>query len=119
VQEAIGMASPAKQGAFVHAALFRMVLSILHEALKHGYIPEFASLTHKWLWQYPPWSEPILKSHLDQTQKNLQSTKPDSILDHTKSESAINAFPSSNTPNEHTHYCYASIIEPTGQTYMD
>jgi len=42
---AIGTAKPAELVAFAYAAMFSPALSTLAEALRRGYLPEFAGLT--------------------------------------------------------------------------
>ena len=48
---------------------------------------------------------------MDQTRKNLRSTKTN-ITDETDNSCDI-------IPHEKCHYCYTDIIEPTGQIYTD
>jgi hypothetical protein len=67
------------------------------------------------------------KGHLDQTRKNQQSTKPQSVrlpqptpdindAEHTPDDS----FPISDPGNARTHHCYAAVFEPTtGQIHSD
>jgi hypothetical protein len=118
---AIGSATPAKIVAFAHAALFSPALSTLHVALTQGSISNFSGLTARTL--RPPRSIPIVKGHLVQSRKNQRSinvsAKPTAstniILDPTEED----CFPQSEIPNERTHFCYTTIMEPTGQIYTD
>jgi len=108
---ASGTAKPAELVTFAHAAMFSPTVSTLTEALRRGYLPEFAGLTLERLQKYPPLSIPMIKGHLDQERKNLRSTKsqPDQTED---------ALQSANSTTR-THACYVALMEPTGQTYMD
>jgi hypothetical protein len=119
---AIGDPTSAELVAFAHATLFSPTLSTLDKALQKGYLTNFPGLTTKALRSHPPRSAPMVKGHLDQSCKNQRSTKT----------SAAHIIPATDDelPNilhdvqptgidARTHYCYASIIEPTGQIYTD
>ena len=102
--------------------MFSPALTTLEAALKRGYVRNLPGLTDKTLWRHPPRTEAPAKGHLDQTRKNIRSTK---------------APPSQPTPNDHptstdddafpahaekTHDCYVavhSLDEPTGRVYAD
>jgi len=116
---AVGSASPADLIAFAHAALFSPVLSTLAEALHHGHIPEFAGLTLDALQKYPPQSEAMIKGHLDQTHMNQRSTKLPSKTASSSPPHNTDAFPPALEHGDHTHFCYAAMIAPAGQTHMD
>jgi len=62
----IGTTKPAKLVSFAHAAMFSLALSMLAEALWHGYLPDFVELTLDQLHQHPPKSIAMIKGHLDQ-----------------------------------------------------
>jgi len=116
---AVGSASPANLVAFAHAALFSPALSTLAEALHRGHIPKFAGLTLDALRKYPPQSEAMIKGHLDQTRMNLRSTKPPSKTTSSSPPHDTDAFPPALEHGDRTHFCYATMIAPTGQTHMD
>ena len=121
---AIHSATPSELVAFSHAALFSPALSTLHMALERGFLSDIPGLTTKSLAKYPPASFAMVKGHLDQTRKNQRSTKPKSdssaISPSPPDPSLACTFPSSETPNEHTHHCYAAIVNPsTGQIHTD
>ena len=65
----------------------------------------------------------MLKGHLDQTRQNVHSTKSCPPLDPALALAPINpdddAFPPGQPTDEHTHLCFAAVLEPTGQTHMD
>jgi hypothetical protein len=69
----------------------------------------------------------MIKGHLDQSRKNQDSTKPmpkstpvfTELTPKPTSEPDDNIVPPSPMPNKHTHFCYAVIMEPTGQVYTD
>ncbi|KAI2496142.1 hypothetical protein MHU86_18373 [Fragilaria crotonensis] len=123
---AIASTTPADLVAFAHATMFSPALSTLKTALDRGYVPDFHGLTTKTLSRYPPLSVAMIKGHLDQSRKNLRSTKahttdapvapsPDDEDDDTSSH-----FPLSEPQNTRTHHCFAAIFEPaTGQIHTD
>jgi len=104
-------ATPAELVTFAHATMFSPALSTLTEAMWCGYLPEFMGLTLEQLQKYPPQSIPVIKGHMDQDQKNVWSTKP-------KLAQTEDFLPVA-TSNALTHACYVTMMEPTGQTYMD
>jgi hypothetical protein len=120
---AIGSATPAELVAFAHATLFSLALSTLHTALAQGFISNFPGLTARTLRKFPPRSIAMVKGHLDQSRKNQQSTKvsskPTSPTNHIPDSHTDDCFPQSERPNERTHFCYTTIMEPTGQIYTD
>jgi hypothetical protein len=75
VLAAIGSATPAECVAFAHASLFSPALSTLATALQKGYINNFPGLSLATLKKHPPQSTAMVKGHLDQTRKNVGSTK--------------------------------------------
>ena len=129
---AIASTTPADLVAFTHATLFSPALSTLTTALNRGYLPDFHGLTAKTLLSYPPASVPMIKGHLDQSRKNLRSTKAktnaanSSTRPHDKDEAAddddptSSDFPPSEPKNNRTHHCFAAVCEPTtGQIHTD
>jgi hypothetical protein len=127
---AIGSATASELVAFAHASLFSPTLSTLATALDKGYIPNFPGLSSRTLRNHPPQSAAMIKGHLDQARKNTKSTKQQS----TKS-TLIPPDPAPAPPVDHeifpndqatgteggtkSHFCYVSIMEPTGQIYTD
>jgi hypothetical protein len=116
---AIGSATPAQLVAFAHATLFSPALSMLGLALNKGYLTNFPGLTAKTLRKYPPQSFPMVKGHLDQTQKNQATTKQKPESANTNDDGNDDVFPTSTSSSERSHHCYATIMEPTGQIYTD
>ena len=128
----IGSATPAELVAFAHAALFSPALSTLAQALAKGFISHFPGLSHTLLRKHPPRSFPMVKGHLDQARKNQRSTRPPKpappdaspslplpTISVTNEDSSPDAFPISDSPNVRSHFCYAALMEPTGQVYTD
>ena len=114
---AIGSATPAEIVAFAHAALFSPALSTLEQAVKSGFLTNFPGLTLNQLRKHPPRSVAMTKGHLDQTRKNLRSTKtaiPD-VTDVDQDDFSPIPFPA----GIKTHHCFATVFEPTGQIYTD
>ncbi len=110
----VGSATPADLVAFDHAVLFSPALSTLAKALQCRYHPEFASLTLQRLHQHPPQSIAMMQGHMDQEQQHKNSTRPkeDPPLDD-------NAFPPAPLDGTCIHFCYATMLKPTGQIYTD
>jgi hypothetical protein len=105
--------------AFFHAAMFSPTLDTLHKALKLGYITNIPGVSAAALKKYPPFSAATIKGHLDQTRKNIRSTKVMATDDETNEE----LFPIQLTTNDSNpitnNYCYTTIFEPTGKVYSD
>jgi len=64
-----------------------------------------------------------IKGHLDQQRQNLHSAR---VQPEPSSEGVVpdalpddNYFPIPGDNDERTHYCYAAVMSPTGQTHMD
>jgi len=100
--------------AFSHVALFSPALSTLTTALQCNYIPKFAGLTLHCLQLHPPQSIPMHKGHMDQACQNQQSTKTKPT-----DNATADSFPTQDPANMHSHFCYAAVLEPTGQIYTD
>ena len=119
----IGSAMPAKLIRFAHATLFSPALSTLEEALKKGYLTNFPGFTAKLLQKHPPQSFAMVKGHLDQTRKNQSTTKVQFAPSPAKTDCMLPTLePSqidSNDINKQCHFCYAAIMQPTGQIYTD
>ena len=60
---------------FAHASLFSPVPSTLQTALDKGWLRNYPSLTSESFRKHPPNSTATAKGHLDQTRKNVASTK--------------------------------------------
>ncbi|KAG7350061.1 reverse transcriptase RNA-dependent DNA polymerase [Nitzschia inconspicua] len=112
--------SPANLVAFAHASLFSPALSTLHDALRLGYLTGVPGLTAETLRRHPPHSTATTKGHLDQTRKNLRSTKtnipPPPPND---GDDADDYLPTANPTNERTSHCFAATFEPTGKIYSN
>lgn len=119
---AIGAANSEQLVAFAHAALFSPALSTLEAALSRGYLTNFPGLTLRSLHKHPPCSFPMVKGHLDQSRMNQRSTKPTHPAPSFPDDDT-DAFPSSTLSNQpsgsRSHFCYAALMEPTGQVYAD
>ena len=61
--------------AFAHAALYSPDLSTLQRALDKNFLPPFPGLTAQTLRKHPPTYDATVKGYLDNTRKNLRSTK--------------------------------------------
>jgi hypothetical protein len=118
---AIGDPTSAELVAFAHATLFSPTLSTLEKALQNGYLTNFPGLTTQALRRHPPQSAPMVKGHLDQTRKNQGSTRSSTnIITATDDELTDIVHDAQPTGiDERTHWCFAAIIEPTGQIYTD
>ena len=118
---AIGAAGPAQLVAFAHASLFSPALSTLETALRKGFLPNLPGLSLASLRAYPPCSAPMIKGHLDQERKNQRSTKVTSTQSIPDDDSFPSRPPSTDVDplGSRSHFCYASIMEPTGQIYSD
>jgi hypothetical protein len=119
---AIGSAKPDELVACAHSSLFSPALSALATALDNNFVTNFPGLSSRTFRKHPPHSAATIKGHLDQSRKNQRSTKwimippgvePNSTLDQEDS------FPSSPPSGEQSHFCCASVIEPTGQIHTD
>ena len=115
----IGYPKAAELVAYSHATMFSPALSTLEHAVQKGYVRNFPGLTAATLRRHPPSSIATAKGHLDQTRKNLRSTKqppPKAITGDTSND---DAFPGH---AEKTHHCYVavhSLDEHTGKIYAD
>ena len=102
---------------FFHASMFSPTNSTLYKALKLNYITNIPGVTAAAFQKYAPFSTATVKGHLDQTRKNIRSTKKEQ--DDTETEQEI--FPMQLTTGENTtaNFCYTTIFEPTGKVYSD
>jgi hypothetical protein len=100
---------------FFHAAMFSPTNSTLYKALQLNYITNIPGVTTAAFKKYAPFSAATIKGHLDQTRKNIRSTK----TEQNKSENDDELFPVQLTTNENANYCYTTIFEPTGKVYSD
>jgi len=110
---AIGQDTAADLVVFAHAALFSPTLSTSAKALQCQHIPKFAGLTLACLWHFLPISMAMHQGHMDQSHQNQCSTK------HANTKDLSECYPDP-MPNGHWSYaCFAAIMEPLGQIYMD
>jgi hypothetical protein len=125
---AIGDPTTAELVAFVHATLFSPALSTIESAIGKGYLTNFPGLTLRSLRQNPPRSIATTKGHMDQTRKNLRTTKPknETNSDPTSPSPREAHAPEHDTSDWHppgaaskTHECYVATFEPTGQIFTD
>ena len=116
---AAGTSTTEKLVSFMHAALFSPTIDTLYKALTKGYITNMPGLTATTLRKHPPASIPMIKGHLDQKRKNIQSTKnnDNDIAEETEDD----LFPLLLEPNntDTMNYCYSTIFQPTGTAYTD
>ena len=117
---AVGAPTPANLVTFAHAALFSPVLTTLESALKRGFLVNFPGLTATLLRKYPPTSRATIKGHLDQTRKNVRSTK------HSTTHFALNAitdfYPTDAPHSDNNSTIFADILDipsTTGQIFTD
>jgi hypothetical protein len=122
---------PADLVAFSHATLFSPPIKTLAEALRKEFIIGFPGLTKESLAKYPPQSMATIKGHLDQSRKNQKRKKstqkqkqpnvsdPNNTINAQEHEEEQDSSPPSDTPNLRSHFCYAAIIDITGQIYTD
>ena len=114
---AVGNNTPANMVAFMHAAFFSPAISTLEKALQLGYINNIPGFTSATLKRHPPRSAAMIKGHLDQTRKNLRSTKDTTSQDNDMDE----PFPFQLTCTEKTttNFCYATVFSQSGKMYSD
>ena len=101
--------------AFMHGAFFSPTTSTLEKAMKKGYIPKIPGFTAENLKKYPPRSAATIKGHLDQTRKNIKSTKKELTVDPEDELYPIQLTLKNDEPN----YCYATVFHQTGKMYSD
>jgi hypothetical protein len=124
----IGDPTAAELIAFAHATLFSPALSTIESALNKGFLTNFPGLSLRSLRHNPPHSIATAKGHMDQTRKNLRSTKPkpDPVIEPPSPSPHDESAPEHKAADWHlpgaatkTHDCYVATIEPTGQIYTD
>jgi hypothetical protein len=125
---AIGDPTSAELVTFAHATLFSPALSTIEAAIGKGYLTNFPGLTLRSLRQNPPRSIATAKGHMDQTRKNLQTTKPknETTRDPSSPLPRETQTPEQNMSDWHppgadskTHDCYVATCKPTGQIFTD
>ena len=114
---AIGTNTAANMVAFMHAAFFSPALSTLEKALQKGYIPYIPGFTATALKKHPPQSAAMIKGHLDQTRKNIQSTQTPN--DNTEDEDDYYPIQLTIPNDDQANYCYATIFSQSGKMYSD
>jgi len=110
--------------AFSHGALFSPTIKTLAEALRKEFIVGFPGLTKESLAHHPPQSIATIKGHLDQSRtkskrKRRAKDKPSTNKSDPNPDDDDDIAPKAENPNIRTHYCYAAIVELTGQVYSD
>ena len=115
-------ASPADLVKLAHAALFSPAISTLKRALAKGYLPPFPGLTQETLNRHTPVSEATIKGHLAGKRKNLNSTKPNAVLEtpEQKLQDLLDdCFPPPPEDGQRTNLCYFTICEPKEEVHTD
>ena len=118
----IGYPNAAELVAYAHAAMFSPALSTLEKALQQGYVRNLPGLTTKTLRRHPPQSVDTAKGHLDQTRKNLRSTKsgkPQDLNNKPVTSVSPDEFPEREDKSHHCYVAVQHIEEPTGKVYTD
>ena len=105
--------------AFFHAAMFSPTIDTLYKALKLGYITNIPGVSATALKKYPPFSAATIKGHLDQTRKNIRSTKNKTDNEETSEELFPIQLSTEDNKPSNNNYCYTTIFEPTGKVYSD
>jgi hypothetical protein len=95
---------------FLHATAFSPTKATWLKAIKQGFYQSWPGLTHAAAGKYFPTSMDMHKGHMDQSRKNVRSTKKEPIESETT--------PTQNVNNEPTHLTFATI-EDTGNIYTD
>lgn len=107
---------------FLHAAAFSPVTSTFTQAIDKGFFTSWPGLTSKAVRTHLPKSMATAQGHLDQTRKNLQSTKPTDKTSNSEHDDAFQPTPAI-TDGLRTHYIYAAIVDSedttTGQIFSD
>ena len=121
---AIGYPNASELVAYAHAAMFSPALSTLEQALQKGYIRNIPGLTAQTLRRHPPRSVATAKGHLDQTRKNLRSTKATTRSTSTNSPKDTPDIDNDVFPehSEKSHDCYVAVHNletTTGKIYTD
>lgn len=107
--------------------MFPPALSKLEKALQQGYVRSLPDLTIKTLRRHPPQSVATAKGHLDQTRKNVRSTKPTKPRTALPTNTADHLIATTDdfSEREESHptvryVAVSSIYEPTGKVvYTD
>ena len=111
---------------WLHACCGSPTINTFCKAIDKGNFITWPGLTSNLIKNNLPLVQATAKGHLNQERKNLQSTKPGIILNkNIKIEADIkqenDLFPSSDSPNNRTHQCFATIesFETTAKAYSD
>jgi hypothetical protein len=121
-------ATPAELVAYAHTTLFSPALSTLTAAADNEQLTSFVGLTSALIRKYPPQSFPMVKGHLDQTQKNQRSTKPvapdtaspqPTVPAKASANNDLANFNPSDSLSERTNYCYTATMPTSGQVFSD
>ena len=116
-QQAFSMQlTPTQLVEFAHAEIFSPRITTLQKALDSNFLPPIPGLTVALLCRHPPNLIATAKGHMDQTRKNLRSTKATTPSpDTTDDTDDIDVEHIS----DQTHFCYAATVEVTGQVFLD
>jgi hypothetical protein len=121
----IGYPNASELVAYAHTAMFPPALSTLEKALHKGYVRNLPGLTAKTLRRHPPRSVATAKGHLDQTRKNMRSTKgkPNTLPiadDPTvPNDETDDAFPAHADKTRDCYVAVCNLDEPTGKIYTN
>jgi hypothetical protein len=108
---------------FLHAAAFSPATSTFTQAIDKGFFTSWPGLTAQAVRKHLPKSMVTAQGHLDQTRKNVQTTKPKVVTDHSAIDDTFQPTPAI-TDGLRTHYIYAAIVDSsndttTGQIFSD
>ena len=97
--------------------MFSPTNSTLYKALKLNYITNIPGVSAGTFKKHAPFSAATVKGHLDQTRKNIRSTK----ITQGDTEKEDELFPIQLTTSDiiTANFCYTTIFEPTGKVYSD
>ena len=101
--------------AFHHAAMFSPTISTLATALKKQYIPPLPGLTENLLRKYQPNLEATTMGHLDNTRKNVRSTKTKRVQFQDDEDTSTYPEPD----HIRSHVCFLAEMEPKNIVYTD
>lgn len=103
---------------FFHGAMFSPTINTLYKALQLNYITNIPGVSAASFKKYAPFSAATVKGHLDQTRKNIRSTKRNKE-DTEENEDEYFPIQLTTTDTHTASYCYTTIYEPTGKVYTD
>ena len=120
IANVIHIASQDELATFYHNTMGAPALSTLLPAIGKGYLQSFTGLTQQLIQKYRPNPVATSKGHLDQSRKNLRSTKrknrqPPVAPPSPQDESEVDEFPAQDTVSEEVYIA----VEPMGKAAMD